>query len=101
MTPTTLLMHMHPLSSDSISEEFLHQFKSVLPPVVKATLAGRNFKNIDTYAEVANNVAETTQECTNVYMDGCLSKVDTSGLCFYHTCFVNKAKSAGPHESSK
>ena len=88
-------------TSDSTSEEFLHQFKSVMPPAVKTTLAGRKFENIEAYADAADNVDETTQECTNIYMVGHPSKVDTSGLCFYHTHFDNKAQSAGPHASSK
>ena len=91
MTPTTLLMHMHLLSSGSTSDEFLHQFKSVMPSAVRTTLAGRKFENIKAYAEAADDAAETTQECTNVYMVGRPSKVDTSGLCFYHTRFGNKA----------
>ena len=92
MTLTTLLMHMHPLSSNSTSEEFLHQFKSVMPPAVRTTLTGRKFENIEAYAEAADNVAKTTQECTNVNMVGHQPNVDTSGLCFYHTCFSNKAQ---------
>ena len=87
-----LLMHMCLLSSDSTCEEFLQQFKSVILPAVTSMLAGRKFENIEVYAEAADDVAETTQECTNIYMVGYPSKVDTSGLCFYYTCFGNKAQ---------
>ena len=62
MTPTMLLMYMHPLSSDSTSEEFLHQFKSVMPTAVSTMFAGRKFENIEAYAEAADDLAETTQE---------------------------------------
>ena len=92
LAPTTLLMHMCPLSSDSTSEEFLYQFKSVMPTAVRTTLAGRKFESIEVYTEVADDVAENTQECTNVYLVGRPSKVDTSWMCFYYTCFGNKAQ---------
>ena len=37
-------------------------------------------------------MAETTQECINVYMVCRPSKMDTSRLYFYHTHFGNKAQ---------
>ena len=46
ITPTMLLEHMCSLSSDSTTEEFFHQFKSVMGSAVRATLAGRKFENI-------------------------------------------------------
>ena len=96
MTPTTLLMHMRPLSSDSTTEEFSHQFKSVMPPGVRTALAGRKFDTIEAYAEAADDVAETIRECTSVYMVSRPSKKDkgsdTPGLCFYHTRFGSKAQ---------
>ena len=89
MTPTMLLMHMCPLSSDYTSEEFFHQFKSVMPPGVRTALAGRKFANIEAYAEAADDVAETIRECTSVYTVSRPPKkekgTDSSGLCFYHT----------------
>lgn len=67
MTPTTLLMHMRPLSSDSTSEEFFHQFKSTMPPGVRIALAGRKFDTIEAYTEAADDVAETIQVYTSVH----------------------------------
>lgn len=96
MTPTTLLMHMRPLSSDSTSEEFFHQFKSVMPPGFRTALAGRKFAIIEAYAEAADEVAETIRECTSVYTVSRPPKKDkgsdASGLCFYHTRFGSKAQ---------
>ncbi len=96
MTPSTLLLHMRPLSSDSTSEEFLHQFKSVMPPGVRTALAGRKFENIEAYAAAADDVTETIRECTSVYTVNRLPKRDketnASGLCFYHTRFGSKAQ---------
>ena len=100
MTPTTLLMHMRPLSSDSTSEEFFHQFKSTMPPGVRTALAGRKFDTIKAYAEAADDVAETIQVCTSVHSVSRQSKKDkgsdTSGLCFYHTRFGSKARKCRP-----
>lgn len=96
MTPTTLLMHMRPLSSDSTSEEFFHQFKSVMPPAVRTTLAGRKLENVEAYAEAADDVAETIRECTGVHTVSRPPKRDkgteASGLCFYHARFGSKAR---------
>ena len=95
MTPTALLMHMRPLSSDSTSEEFFHQFKSTMPPGVRTALAGRKFGTVEEYAEAADDVAETIQECTSVHAVNRQSKKekgsDSSGVCFYHTRFGSKA----------
>ena len=85
-------MHMCQLFSDSTSEEFLHQFKSVIPPAVRTMLAGRKFENIEVYAEAVEDMAETIQECINVYMVSHPSNMDTSELCFYHTQFGSKAQ---------
>jgi hypothetical protein len=94
MTPTTLLLHMRPLSSDSTSEEFLHQFKSIMPPGVRTALAGRKFGTVEEYAEAADDVAETIQECTNVHAVSRQPKKekDSSGVCFYHARFGSKAR---------
>lgn len=86
---------MCPLSSNSTSGD---KFKSIMPPGVRTVLAGRKFENIETYAEAADDVAETIQECTSVYIVSHPPKrdkgMDTSGLCFYHTRarFGNKAR---------
>ena len=100
MTPTTLLMQMRPLSSDSTSEEFFHKFKSVMPPGVRTALAGRKFDTIEAYAEAADDVAETIQECSSVYTVSQPpkkeKKPDKTGWCFYHTRFGSKARKCRP-----
>ena len=90
MTPTMLLMHMQCPHFHLILPLSLHQFKSVMPPAVRTMLAGRKFENIGPYTKAADDVAKTSQDCTNVYMVGFPSKLDICELCFYHTCFGNK-----------
>ena len=98
MTPTTLLMHMRPLSSDSTSEEFSYKFKSVMPPGVRTALAGRKFENIAAYTEAADEVAETIRECTSTSVHAVSRPpkkekgTDAPGLCFYHARFGSKAQ---------
>ena len=96
MTPTTLLMHMRPLSSDSTSEEFSYKFKSVMPPGVRTALAGRKFENIAAYAEAADDVAETIRECTS-------TSVHAVSRSYASTTHASAArhKSAEPHAYSR
>lgn len=105
MTPTTLLMHMRPLLSDSTSEEFLYKFKSVMPPGVRTALAGRKFENIAAYAEAADDVAETIAPVL-VYMQSAGHPKRRKGrmpLGYASTTHASAArhKSAEPHANSR
>ena len=101
MTPTTLLMHMRPLSSDSTSEEFIPKFESFVSPTVRITSVGRKYEDIGAYAEELTTWPRPLKSVSMCIWLAIHPRWTSLGCVSIIPRLCNKAQKSRPHVSSK